>query len=55
MGARAQEMPVRRTVERWTQSRRQPTADAAETVAEQIRAFPVARLRERLAAAAKAK
>jgi hypothetical protein len=55
MGARAQELPVSRTVDRWTQAGRRPTADAAETVAEQIRAFPAARLRERLAAAAKAK
>jgi hypothetical protein len=55
MGARAQETPVARTVERWCTSGRRPTADAAETVAEQIRSFPAARLRERVAAAAKGK
>jgi hypothetical protein len=55
MGARAQETPVRRLVERWSDAGRRPTADAAETVAEQIKAFPVARLRERIAAAAERK
>jgi hypothetical protein len=54
VGTRAQETPIRRVVERWSQAGR-PTADAAETVAEQIKAFPVARLRERIATAAERK